>query len=146
MVGNPDIKVQSKLARAMQITYCCGVGELIRAMTTTQPDLAFASIKLSQANLAPDKHHYHGLRHALEYLFSTRDDGIYFWRTAPCQAIPKGPLPTINSNRQDLILNNQPKHDVNTLHPYTDSDWDMCVRTRCSFGGIVIHLAGGTIA
>jgi hypothetical protein len=39
VVGNPDPKVQSKLAKAMQITYCCSVGELIWAMTTTRPDL-----------------------------------------------------------------------------------------------------------
>ncbi len=76
LVGNPDPKVQSKLANATQITYCCGVGELIWAMTTTLLDLAFASVKLSQANSTPDKHHYHGLKHALKYLYSTRDDGI----------------------------------------------------------------------
>ncbi len=105
VVCNPDPKVQSKLAKAMQITYCCGVGELIWAMTTTRPDLAFASVKLSPANSAPDEHHYHGLKHALKYLYSMQDDGIYFWRTAPCLAFSKGPLPTINSNKQDLILN-----------------------------------------
>ncbi len=77
-VGNLDPKVQSKLAKAKQITYCCGVGELIWAMATTRPDLAYASVKLSQANSAPDKHHYHGLKHALKYLYSTRDDGIHF--------------------------------------------------------------------
>jgi hypothetical protein len=146
VVGNPDPKAQSKFAKTMQITYHCGVGELIWAMTTTQPELAFASVKLSQANATPDKHHYHGLKHALKYLYSTWDDGIYFWRTAPCQAFPKGPLPTIKSNRHDLILNNQPEHDANTLHAYTDSNWATCVKTRCSFGGAVIRLAGGTIA
>jgi hypothetical protein len=129
-VGNPDPKGQSKLAKAMQITYHCGVGELIWAMNTTRPDLAFASIKLSQANSALDKHHYHGLKHALKYLYSTRDDGTYFWRTTPCQAFSKGPPPTINSNRQDLILNNQPEHDANTLHAYADSDWATYVKTR----------------
>ncbi len=127
MVGNPDPKVQTEFVQAMQITYCCGVGELMWAMTTTRPDLAFASIKLSQANSALDEHHYHGWKHALKYLYSTRDDGIYFWRTAPCLAFPKGPLPTINSNKQDLILNNQPKHDANTLHAYADLDLATCV-------------------
>ncbi len=145
-VGNLDPKVQSKLAKAMQITYCCGVGELIWAMTTTQPDLTFASIKLSQANSAPDKHYYHGLKHALKYLYSTWNDGIYFLRTAPCPAFPQGPLPTINSNKHKLILNNQPEHDANNLHVYADLDWATCVKTRCSFGGAVICLAGGTIA
>jgi hypothetical protein len=89
---------------------------------------------------------YNGLKNAFKYLYSTQDDEIKFWRTVPCQAFPEGPLPTINSNRQDLILDNQPKHDANTLHVYTDSDWATCVQTRRSFGGTVIHLAGGTIA
>ncbi len=34
-VGDPDPKVQNKLAKAMQITDHCSVGELIWAMTTT---------------------------------------------------------------------------------------------------------------
>ena len=51
-VGNPDPKVQAKLAKKMQLTYRCGVGKLIWAMTTTCPDVAFASVKLSQANAA----------------------------------------------------------------------------------------------
>jgi hypothetical protein len=75
-VGDPDPKVQAKLAKKMQLTYRSGVGKLIWAMTTTRPDLAFASVKLSQANSAPDEHHYHGVKHALKYLYSTRDDGI----------------------------------------------------------------------
>ena len=64
-VGDPDPKVQAKLAKKMQMTHRCGVGELIWAMTTTRPDVAFASVKLSQANSAPDEHHYHGVKHAL---------------------------------------------------------------------------------
>jgi hypothetical protein len=142
-VGNPDPKVQSKLAKAMQITYCCGVGELIWAYhNTTRPSVR---VKLSQANSAPDEHHYYGLKHTLKYLYSTQDDGTYFWRTTLCLAFPKGPLPTINSNKQDLILNNQPEHNANTLHSYADSDRATCVKTRCSFGGTVIRLAGGMI-
>jgi hypothetical protein len=58
-----------------------------------------------------------------------------------------GPLPTINSNKQDLLLDlNCPEHDANILHAYTDLDWAKCMKTRRSFGGTVIRLAGGTIA
>ena len=46
-------------------------------MTTTRPDVAFTNVKLSQANAAPDEHHYHGVKHALKYLYSTGEDGIY---------------------------------------------------------------------
>jgi hypothetical protein len=98
-VGDPDPKVQAHLAKTMQISYQSGVGELIWAMTATRPDLAFTSVKLSQANSEPHEHHYHGVKHALKYLYSTRDDGIYFWRTAPCPKFNKGLLlPRINSN------------------------------------------------
>jgi len=34
-IGDPDPDVQKKLAKSMQLTYQCGVGELILAMTTT---------------------------------------------------------------------------------------------------------------
>jgi hypothetical protein len=122
-IGDPDPKVQANLAKKMQLTYRCGVGELIWAMTTTRPDVAFASVKLSQANAAPDEIHYHGVKHALEYLYSTRDDGIYFWRTAPHLELKEGPIPKINSNKQDLLLENCPQHDAATLHAFTDSDW-----------------------
>jgi hypothetical protein len=129
----------------MQISYRSGIGELIWAMTTTCPDLAFTSIKLSQANSAPYEHHYHGDKHALKYLYSTRDDGIYFWCTAPRPEFDKGPLPRINSNRQDLILTDCPKFDATIAHAYADSDWATCVMTGHSFGGTCICLAGGTI-
>jgi hypothetical protein len=82
-IGDPDPNVQACLAKSIQISYQSGVGELIWAMTTTRPDIAFTSIKLSQANSALHEHHYHGIKDALKYLYSTRDDGIYFWRTPP---------------------------------------------------------------
>jgi len=72
-VGDPDPKVQAELAKKMQLTYRCGGGELIWAMTTTQPDVAFASVKLSQANAAPDEHHYHGVKHALSKTYIVQE-------------------------------------------------------------------------
>jgi hypothetical protein len=65
-------------------------GELIWAMTTCRPDLAYAGVKLSQANACPHEHHFHGVKHALKYLYSTREDGLYYWRTAPCDEFPEG--------------------------------------------------------
>ena len=40
----------------------------------------------------------------------------------------------------------RPQHDANFMHAYADSDWATCVKTRRSFSGICIQLAGGTIA
>jgi hypothetical protein len=74
--GNPNVKVQASLAKEMQLSYHAGVGKLIWAMTTCRPDLAFHSVKLSQSNSCPHKIHYHGLKCALKYLFSTKYDGI----------------------------------------------------------------------
>ncbi len=62
-------------------------------------------------------------------------------------AFPEGPIPQINNNRQDLLLDiTCPDFNAKTTHIYSDSDWAMCVKTRCSFTGIRMHLAGGTIA
>ena len=100
-----------------------------------------------QANCCPHDHHYHGVKHALKYLYATHADGIYFWRTAPRPEFKEGPLPRINSNKHDLLLDMpRPEHDANVMHGYADSDWATCVKTRCSFGGAVLRLAGGTIA
>jgi hypothetical protein len=52
----------------------------------------------------------------------------------------------INSNRNDLLLNDRPHHDASIAVAYGDSDWATCVKTRRSFSGICIQLAGGTIA
>jgi hypothetical protein len=128
-VGDPDPKAQLKLAKKMQLTYRSGVGKLIWAMSTNHPDLAFTSIKLSQANSCPDEHHYHGVKHALKYLYSTRDNGIYFWQTTPRPEFKEGPLSRINSNKQDLLLDNQPEHNANIMHAYADSNWATCVKT-----------------
>jgi hypothetical protein len=130
----------------MQIKYRGGVGELIWAMTTCRPDIAFTSIKLSQSNSRPAEIHYHGLKHAIRYLYTTKTDGLYYWRTHPCSDLPELPLPPINSNAQDLLLDNRPDHEAFIAVAYGDSDWATCVKTRRSFSGICIQLAGGTIA
>jgi hypothetical protein len=96
--GDPDKNVQLKLAKAMQIGYRSGVGELIWAMMTCHPDLAYSSVKLSQSNSCPHEIHYHGLKHAHKVLYHSKDDGLYFWRTQPRMELPEGPLPSITSN------------------------------------------------
>jgi hypothetical protein len=144
--GNPDPKIQANLAKTTGLSYRSGVGEMIWAMTTCRPDVTFDSVKLSQANCCPHDHHFHGLKHALKYLYSTREDGLYFWRTAPRMEFKEGPFLPIISNKQDLLLQYRPEYDANVLHAYADSDWATCAKTRRSFSGTCIRLAGGTIA
>jgi hypothetical protein len=145
-VGSTDPKAIAKLESSMQIKYRDGIGELIWAMTTCRPDLAFASVKLSQSNTTPAKHHFHSLKHAIRYLYTTRHDGIYFWHTAAQPELPDGPLPPVNSNRHNLFLDNRPHHNPSVAVANKDSDWATCVKTCCSFSGICIQLAGGMIA
>jgi hypothetical protein len=135
VMGDPDPKVQARLAKTMEINYQSGIGELIWAMTMCCPDMANASVKLSQANSCPHDHHFHGVKHALKYLYSTKDDGLYFWRTAPCNEFQEVPLPKINSNKQDLLLDNRPEYDANVLHAYADSDWATCVKHGVCLAG-----------
>jgi hypothetical protein len=145
-IGNPDKKVQSNLAKSQQLSYQSGIGKLIWAMTTCCPDLGYTSVKLSQSNTCPHELHYHGVKNALKFLYNSRDNGLYFWRTAPRPELPKGPLPRINSNRYDILLDKRPQFNALTAHVFAHSDWATCIKTRHSFGGICIRLAGGTIA
>jgi hypothetical protein len=145
-VGDPDTKIQAQLAKTMQLNYRSGVGELIWAMTTCRPDLSYASVKLSQSNSCPHKLHFHGLKHALKFLYNSRDDSLYFWCTGPRLELPEGPIPPVHSNKQDILLDNRPQFDANVAHAYSDSDWASNVKTRCSLSGICIRLADGTVA
>ncbi len=60
--------------------------------------------------------------------------------------LPEGPLSPIQSNKQDLLLDKRLDHDANVAYAYADSDRVTCVKTRCSFGGSCLRLAGGTVA
>jgi len=60
--------------------------------------------------------------------------------------LPEGPIPPVHSNKQDILLDDRPQFDANVAHAYSDSDWATCVKTRRSFSGICLRLAGGTIA
>ena len=128
-MGDQDPKIQAKLAKSIGLSYRSGVGKLIWAMTMCQPDLAYASVKLPLANACPHDLHFQGVKLSLKYLYSTRDDGKYFWHTAPRIKCKEGPIPCINSNKQDLLLNEQPEYDANINHAYAESDWAICVKT-----------------
>jgi hypothetical protein len=82
----------------------------------------------------------------LKFLYNSRNNGLYLWCTAPRPELPEGPLPQINSNQYDILLDNRPQFNALTAHAFANSDWATFVKTCCSFGGISIQLAGGTIA
>jgi hypothetical protein len=77
----------------------------------------------------------------------TRYDGLHFWWTSSCPDLPEGPIPNINSNCQDLLLDfDCPEFDAPITSIYSDSDWATCVKTRCLFTGHCLHLACDTVA
>jgi hypothetical protein len=67
--GNPDPAAKSKLSKEMKISYPSAIGELIYAMTTCCPDIAYATICAAQYSYSTNPHtiHYHGVRHILKY-------------------------------------------------------------------------------
>jgi hypothetical protein len=98
-IGDPDPKAQAKLAKAMKLNYRSGVGELIWAMTTCRPDLAYSSVKLSQSNSCP-----HEAR-------TTRNSSLPPWNTAFAP-----PHPTLLSLEQWSLRPRQTT--TNTVHSH----------------------------
>ncbi|KAL7545720.1 hypothetical protein ACHAWF_009070 [Thalassiosira exigua] len=116
--GNKDEDEQAKLAKEMGFGYRKGIGQLIYPYMTCRPDLSYAVVRTSQYSTCPAAIHYHGVRHALKYLYCTRGDGIYFWRTTPNDDLPDIPSPTININAHNLLLDGRPIHDALDAHGY----------------------------
>ena len=145
-VGDSSDAAQARLEKDMGIKYRNGLGELIYALVTCRPDLSYAVVKCAQATVCPHEIHYHALRHIMKYLYTTRNDGIYFWRQQLHPTLPSEPLPAMVSRPADLLPENRPSHLATDLHGYVDSDWATCPRTRRSLTGVCVRLAGGTIA
>ena len=144
--GDTNDSAQTALSSSMGIKYRNVLGELIFALVTCRPEISYSVVKCAQATTAPHEIHYHGLKHLLKYLYSTKDDGIYYWRLQKNDTLPSLPLPSVTSTSTDLLLAKRPTHDALDLHGYVDSDWATCPRTRRSMTGVCLRLAGGSVA
>ena len=144
--GEASEQFQSKLSDDMGIKYRNALGEVIYALVTCRPDISYAVVKCAQATIHPHEIHYHGLKHLLKYVYTTRDDGIYYWRLHGNPTLPLVPNPQPKSAMVDLLPNGRPTHDALDVHGYVDSDWATCPRTRRSLTGVCLQLAGGCIA
>jgi hypothetical protein len=111
----------------MGFSYCSGIGQLVYTMVCCWPDLSFATVKLSQHNTCPGKVHFDGVRHALKYLYQTRSEGLYFWRTTPCPKLACIPLPTILSTEQDLLCTKRQQHNALNSHGMSNANWASCL-------------------
>ena len=143
--GDPDEKAQRRLAKEMDMNYRSVVGELTYAMITCRPDIAYAVVKLAQANTCPSKDHYLAAQHCMRYLHETRSDGIYYWRSTSRADLAEVPVPDRKSTPQSRLDDGRPEHSGTDLHCFVDSDWATDPLTRRSFTGICLRFAGGTI-
>ena len=75
-----EIKAMEKL---MGFGYRQAIGKLIYALVTCRPDISYSVIKLSQYSTRPSKVHFEAVKQVYRYLYSTKDNGIYFWRKSP---------------------------------------------------------------
>jgi hypothetical protein len=148
-VGTDDMKELEKLKNEFGFGYRNGIGELIYAMVTCcRPDLSTTVVRCAQHSAKPSKFHFHAVRHALKYLYVTRNDGIYFWRPKPLMELPEHDLPSHSLAYHGVLPEQAQRPEFGPLeaHGYTDSDWATCPNTRRSLTGIGVKFAGGIIA
>lgn len=142
--GPDDPIEQRELEKQMGFNYRQVIGEAIFAMTLCRVDIAPAIIKLSQYSTNPAKCHYQAAKALMVYLHATRNDGIYFWRSAPNPELPDVPLPNTISSHQQLQAYPE-LQSATELEGASDSTWATDRQHRRSTGGIVFFYAGGAI-
>jgi Reverse transcriptase (RNA-dependent DNA polymerase) len=99
------------------IPYLAGVGSLMYASMATQPDITYATNKLSQFNADPGLPHWTALQQVLRYLKRTRNLALTLGGTI------------------------KPR-----LTGYTDSDYAGCTDTRQSTSGYIFTLGCGSVS
>lgn len=136
---------RKKYEEQQGFTYRQAIGELIYALVTCRPDIAFAVINLSQYSTTPAEIHYDAIKRIFVYLHQTLDKGIYFWRKSPRLDLPIGTLPQTQhvNNYERTATKLQQLIDV--FYSAVDSDFAGETTHRKSVSGICIKLAGGVI-
>ena len=158
---NPDPKYQRKLELSEPATpeqvqqlekkykfkYRQAVGEMIYAMVTCRPDISYSIIKLSQYSTRSAEVHFQALQQVYQYLYHTKNDGIYYWRTKPRHDLPSAPLPIIHQDdNYDYNASAERKvTESTTINSAVDSDYAGDHEHRKSVTGLTIQLAGGAI-
>ncbi len=92
------------------------------------------------AQHVPRESSFEGVHHTLKYLYQTRSEGLYFWRTTPHPELKSIPLPTVLSNEHDLLHTQQQQHNALNSHGMSNANWASCICTQHSFTGSLINL------
>jgi len=107
--GNPDPTLQTQ--------YQAIIGSLLYLMLGTNPDIAFAVIKLSQFSANPSKEHYEWAKYICHYLAGTKDYTMVF-----------------DGNTNEGLI------------AHSDSDWAADTKSRHSITGYFLKLAGSLVS
>ena len=118
-------------------------GELIYALVAARPEISFATTQLTQYGSSPALIDYQAVKLIYAFLNNTKEDGLMFWRLAPCMDLPDNPFPAQRSNPQDTLPT--PIMSPGTPFAYSDSDWGADSSHRRSVTGIIIMVAGAAV-
>ena len=97
--------------------------------------------------MRPAKIHFEAVKYLYKYLYTTQDDGIYFWRVRPRLDLPPHPDPVTQSdNNYDATTSTQRTEvDPYILSGSADSDYAGDHSDRKSVTGVCLKLAGGPV-
>jgi hypothetical protein len=144
--ANPlDPSERSRLDNT-RFRYRSAIGELIWPMITTRPELSYPVVKLSQFSTSTTIIHYDAVYIVFQHLSGTRDDGLTYTRPDHITSGPVLKHKPIRSHPTDRIDEHVPTENLMTLYGYSDADWAMDIRHRCSISGIVFILTGAVVA
>ena len=142
--GPTDPKLCKELEKQMGFNYRQAIGELIFAMSTCRVDIASAVIQLSQHAANPAKCHYQAAKQIFIYLNATKDHGLFYWRSAPYQSLPRKPKPTTYT-KLERLQEFPSTESADTLHGYSDATWANDKLHRRSVSGTAILLSGAVV-
>jgi hypothetical protein len=126
--------------------YRAAIDKLIWSMITTRPEISYPIIKLSLFATNPATIHYDAVFGIFQYLSVMPNHGLTHTRPKPLTCGPVVKCTHLCSQPADQIDEHVPKENLQTLYGYIDTDWDMDIRHCLSIFGMVIFLAGATIA
>ena len=122
-----------------------GVCEIIYAMITARPDIAYKIVRAAQHSACPHEIHYNGIRRLFKYMYQTRKQGIYYWRTEPNLALPEVAPPGIDSNFHDMgggaihLAGGAVAYKVNLLQTIAQSSTEAEYMEATTLGKIILH-------
>lgn len=73
----------AKTEKEFGFTYRQAVCKQLYVLVTCRPDISFAVNNLSQYSNQPSQTHFEAVKDVYRYLEATKNEGIYYWRTAP---------------------------------------------------------------